>query len=845
MKFILVLILFISKVALSQENVIYYTPLKMPESLNFYYTGAFDINLLAADLADLLSQSTGKNFIIKPFAGQKEGIFLLLDTSLNSHTNETGNLEIKEKSITISAKYITGISYGMYSWLNDIGFKFYLPGDNWNIIPNLKNIYKPINKTYEPYFKLRTFTASGRLFPVKGLDEKSSVKNEWFKWFRRNRMGSDYIGIDGHKGELFNTVYKNTLEDDSTMLAPINGKRQYSVNAKLDPTNKKTVSLFINWTLDRARLEKQNYPYFLPYKKYTSVDMGDGLNYCHTPECEKVFGSVSNQAISIANEAAIKIKSVDKNAGVSTLAYTERADTPSIKIEPNVHVMVVPSAFQNVTTASNLMYRWTKKTSNVSMYDYLNIGGWTYDMPFYNLNDYFKFLNYLNTLKIEGVAYETSYSKFGAGIQQYFILKYLCEPYSNPEDLLNTFCIEMFGNAAQPIKEIFKEWYFSDVHLKTNFDNPSFYPDELGRFISKILQAESSSGLTLDQQSRIFELKAYIVYLCKYYELFQDPILKLTYINDDSIRQNKADDLLNYTWSLYSKLIFQNTPLNDFLKTISSNKENWDYKTSLTFSKYINTDNQYINSEFENVKSVYLPQSINLPKFDNSIFKTIANNTPDSIRFETIDEDAFSKFVYTIPFYCSQPGTLNIKYQTGSSKISVKANQSIGLISIESDNYNFTSNKFIKNQNSEEVINIEIPASGFYKLNLGQFYSTKVEFIIYPGSNLFYLNKKSILSNAFSLQENPKSVYSNSGIYFLSPAENILTVMPLKASARLTYSFFTSAKIPLITNLNLYPKYVTVPFTIAQKTNFMYYKNDVIRWQPLFINVQPYFFFLK
>ncbi|MEO5967604.1 MAG: DUF4838 domain-containing protein [Ferruginibacter sp.] len=845
MKFALIFLLLISKVCHAQDNVIYYTPLKMPESFDFYYTGAFDIKLLAEDLAELLSQSTGKNFIVKPYTNQKEGIFLLLDSSINSHTNETGYLEIKEKSITISAKYITGISYGMYSWLDEIGFKFYLPGDNWNIIPNLNKIYKPINKTYQPYFKLRTFTASGRLFPVKGLDENSTIKNEWFKWFRRNRMGSDYIGIDGHKGELFNSVFKNDLENDSTMLAPINGKRQYSVNAKLDPTNKKTLSLFINWTLDRAKSEKLNNPYFLPYKKYTSVDMGDGLNYCHTPECEKAFGSVSNQAISIANEAAIKIKSVDKNAGVSTLAYTERADTPSIKIEPNVHVMVVPTAFQNITTASNLMLRWTKKTSNVSMYDYLNIGVWNYDMPFYNLNDYFKYLNYLKTLKIEGVAYETSYSKFGAGIQQYFILKYLCEPYSDPEKLLEEFCLDMFGNAAKSVKSIFKEWYFSDVHLKTNFDNPSFYPDELGRFISKIIQAETSTGLNPAQQSRIYELKAYIIYLCKYYELFQDPILKLSYINDVSVKQKKVDDLLNYIWSIYNKMIFQNTQLNDLLKPISSNKNNWDYKISSTFSKYSSTNNQYINSEFENVKNIYLPQLISLPKFDSSIFKTLTIYSSDSLRFETIDEESFAKFVYAIPFYCSKPGIIKIKYKSGLSKIPSKANKNLGLISIESDDYNFISNNFIKYQNIEGEINIEIPASGFYKLNLGQFYSTKIEFIVYPGSNLIYLNKKSILSNAFSLQENPQSAYSNAGIYFLSPADNKITVMPLKANTKLTYSFFNSSKIPLITNLILYPKYITIPFTNAQKTNFMYYKNDVIRWQPLFINTQPYLFFLK
>lgn len=829
-------------IANSQKNLIYYSPVQLPKNLNSTFIGTFDIKLLAQDLSDLLSQASGQNFQIQPYSGQSKGIFLLLDTALNLNTNETAILEINNNSVTIRAKYLTGISYGMYSWLNDLGFKFYLPGIEWNIIPEIKNLYQPIKKVYQPYFKLRTFTSSGRLYPVKGLDENLTVLNEWFKWFRRNRMGSDYLGIDGHKGELFNVTYKDSLEKDSLMLAPVNGKRQFSVNAKLDPTNKKAVSLFINWALESAKSEKQKSSNLLPYKKYTSVDLGDGLNYCHTPECKKKFGSVSNQMISIANEAAIKIKNIDPRAGVSTLAYTERADTPTIKIEPNVHVMVVPSAFQGVTTPSDLMLRWSKKTSNVSMYDYLNIGVWNYDMPFFNLKEYFNFLKYLKDLKIEGVAYETSYSKFGAGIQQYFILRYLCEPYSNPEELLNSFCVEMFGNASEPIKEIFKEWYFVDVHLKTNFDNPSFYPDELGRFISKIIEAESTPGLTPDQHARIYEIKAFVVYLCKYYELYQDPVLKLSFINNPKLKQKKADDLLDYTWTLYNKMIFQNSQLSDLIKSLSPNSYKWDYKKSTEFSKYLNPGYRIINSEFDVVKKVYLPYSVNLQPFDSATFINLSELSADSIRIETIDEQAFPKFVYALPFYCNAPGVLKIKYKVGFSKMPLDQNQS--LISVESEDYSFIENKFLTRQDGEGIFNFNIPEKGYYRLNIGRFNPAKIELIIYPKSNLFYLNKKSILTNALSLQEKPNSPYSNSSIYFLAPKNNKVVAMPLKANTRLTYSFFANTKIPLKPDLKLYPKLISIPFK-DENIKLISYQNEVDRWQLWFMNIQPYFFFLK
>jgi len=491
------LAIFFFSCKLSAQQVptpVYYSIVSMPVTFTDPYYRQFDTRVLAEDVAQLLQQATRKPFQAKPFTGQQNrGIFLLLDSNLTNQGNESGVLESDGKIyVRIKARYTTGISYAMYSWLESLGFRFYLPGDDWTYIPRLNSIYlKGLrSKLYQPYFKLRMFNASGSMDAVKGLDENRQNAKDWRLWHQRNRMGSEYLRINGHIGEAFNMAHRKEIEADTTILAPVKGKRQYDVSGKLDPTNKKGVALFSAWIKSQFLQEQKNRPSFLPFQPYFTADAGDGLNYCHTEECKQTFKSVSDQVFSIVNATAKHIRSADSRAGVSTLAYGERTDTPHINIEPNVQVMVVASAFQSVSTAAELMKRWTKKTNHISQYEYLNIGVWNADKPFFNFNEYHRNLEYLRSLHIDGITYETSFSKFASGILQYFILRYLCEPYQSPQKILDEFCEKNFEQAAVPVKKLFKAWYFSDLHLKTMYDYPSFYADELGNFIQYITDAE-------------------------------------------------------------------------------------------------------------------------------------------------------------------------------------------------------------------------------------------------------------------------------------------------------------------------------------------------------------------
>ena len=831
---------------------VYYSVIEMPASIHGNYYEGFHPRLIAEDAARLLQLATGRIYTPVPLEKNADprSVFLLLDEQVKGTTNETGFFESDGKSyVRIRARYATGLSYALYSWLHDLGYRFYLPGEEWIHVPKLAGIYnkKLRKKTYTPHFKMRMISASGGSYGIKYLDENNENGAEWRLWHQRNRMGCDYLTIDGHAGEKFNLANKETIEKDSMILAPVNGKRQYYPSGKIDPTYKKGVSLFASWITDEFQKNRQKFPSYLPPKKYASADAGDGLHYCHTPACEAAYASVSDQVFGIVNEAARKIKSNFPDAGVSTMAYTERADTPGIKIDPNVHVMVVASAFQRVSTPAELMKRWRKKTTSISQYDYLNIGVWSYDMPFFNLKRYHQYLRYAQTLKTDGFQFESSLSKFASGMQQYFILRFLAEPYTNIEKVLDEFCLKNFGKAAVPVKALLKEWYFSNTHIQTNFDRPSFYAEELGRFVSYLKQAGETPGISSAIQQRIDELKAYTVYLCRYYELFAD-IKSLKEMADNPARKNElVEKTLTFTWQMYRTKIFHNTQLNDLFKKMASetNLSKWDFRKSSYLNEIQGNTADIIHQSFDEAYQQYAPKKLEKTELPELFFAENIRFSPDSFMVKTMDESAFVNFVYPLTFYCKGPSTLKLTYRTGASQADGSKGK-LMMAAVEKEDYSYISNHFESRELYDGTISFRLPSKGFYKLYLGQYQATPVNFTLFSKPFLFYHDKQMLLRNGMLLQElEPGNASPLKYLAVYAPPVDSLRFSNMNYNSNNSSSFFTAAgkKIPVAENKSNGMNSIPVP--LKQKTPFVFFSNNVYRWPFILNNTAPAYFFLK
>src|SRR5690606_21141244 len=112
----------------------------------------------------------------------------------------------------------------------------------------------------------------------------------------------------------------------------------YGKTNKICISNKELQTLFIKNTIERF-VKAGN------LNGYVSVEPSDGAGHCECKDCQEM-GTISDRVFYLANLAAVAIRSKYPKGGVNLNAYYQHADTPSCKLEPNVHVTVIPNGFQ-------------------------------------------------------------------------------------------------------------------------------------------------------------------------------------------------------------------------------------------------------------------------------------------------------------------------------------------------------------------------------------------------------------------------------------------------------------------------------------------------------------------
>jgi hypothetical protein len=848
------LCLFIISFVFAQTKVIniWYTPVQKPAYVWDEYYYYFAPQYLAEDLAGLLESSTGLTFVPKVYDGKsKTGILLLLDSANHKLSNEAAIVNSDGVSfLKITGRYASGLSYALYTYLEKVGFKFYLPGKKWTIIPAKKNIFlgKINNETWKPFFKVRASFLSGGMHWIKNLDPQANNLKEWNTWFRRNRMGSEYMILGGHIGEAFNAYNRKEIEKDSMILAPINGKRKYDVYGKLDPTYEKGVNLFNNWIVEQYKDAKKIVPSFIPCNTYQSVDPGDGLNYCHSPECKEKFKSVSDQVFTVANKAAIKFKNLYPTAGVNLYAYSERADTPSVKLESNIQVCVVATAFQDVATPEGLIKRWAKKAKHISLYDYLNIGVWNIDQPFFNLKKYFHFLDFVKQQKVEGFNFESGGSAMSSGIVQYLVLKYLCNPYADVQKEFDKFCDDVFGNAAPPLKKMMHEWFFSADKIGTRYEQVTFNEAELGRFVNYIQEASNTEGLTKIQEERIFQLKAYVVYLAKIYELKAD--VGGLYANrfDPSYKKNKVEEILNYTWMLYPTLIFHNTQINDIFKIEMANEtfsKKWDWVYSDTYKDITIDAEKKVNEEFIKTYRKYSQQAHEIYTDIDGLLTKAYLYKANSIKICMKDASSFVNYRYALNVFCAAPTQITIQYKAKPEKALESKMNDIGFITMFNDNCSFFSEQFIYPNKLNGSIVFTLPTKGHYYIHFAQHNVVNYDYSIAPGKTLFYMNNTVIQTTGLQVMDNVDgNVNTNKQLaFYTGNADSIIYNMIYADKAHYTHIYNYKGEKKILTDI--FPPYrLAFKLKEDEKNTFMYFTTDVFTWPPEFKTTPPYFFFL-
>jgi hypothetical protein len=520
----------------------------------------------ADELADWLGKVTKVSFkvVSATATAPTSGICMLDASSKLAAPSDLARLKDKCKEafvirsegdglLWITGNSIMALRHGVYSYLDQLGCRWFFPNDHWTIIPSLKSIVVKADRVEAPAFHEREFGGTGGFGGDLVVDPKRSMQGRWAQWSARNRMGGE-MPLSGHTGEAFNMAHKKDLLAHPEYLAEIKGKRvPFDEIAKPCVSNPAARKLYIDWTLKRFDPVMEKDPDG-PHAWGISVEPADGGGHCECAQCRKIGnGSPTDQVFFLANEVAKAMAADFPGKKVSLLAYNEHAMVPSIPLEPNVVVWVTPYGFNRTgLTGDDLLMAWGKKCKEIAVYDYWLIPDWSNNLPDMDYLDAMPArLRFWNSVSVKAFCGESTYSSGSVGLVWYVASRLMWNPAADVKTLVADFYQKSFGPAAPPMKRMLERWCKGFLPV----------PNEIGLSFRDLQEARK---LATDDatRARINDYVLYVQYLRLWVEYQQaargqpSTAKDVEQREEDEAQQTKAREqaieaLLTHCWRIY------------------------------------------------------------------------------------------------------------------------------------------------------------------------------------------------------------------------------------------------------------------------------------------------------
>jgi hypothetical protein len=577
------------------------------------------------DFKYLLEKSTGENWQIQ-LCGKNtsHGISLKLDNDNAFKTKESFRFQGNGVDLlTITSSSPEGLVFGFYKHLRQLGFQFYLPGEDYTIIPKLTNPFGTRKDIVDkPFLQIRNFFGTGG-FGTSNADPDQTVEKAWNLWKLRNGFGSAYA-LGGHRGENFVLENKETLQKNPQWLStPLKGQPS-DVGIKLNYLNKEALDYYTDWTI--KPFTQGNFAPPPPnHTELISIEPSDGAGFLNEYQPNKSLPSVSDQVYGAANVAAQKLDKLfpDRpNIGVNLYAYSSHAAPPSFPLNPRVFVQLIPYQFQNIAFGPSFIKLWASKAKRFGIYDYYNYADAQFDLPGgMTIEEAMKRLVHSVRAGSEGTTYETSYSKFATGIPLWLLGRYMADGNADWQKNLEGLTRVLYGEAAPKILELFQLFY----------NQPSFGIQYMGNAL-KLLNEAVALATDNEVHKRSNELKEYLQFAHLVYQS-RDVKNGTTY--------QRLLPVAEYAWKLYPQKIVHSYRIMQlvsyaFLNIDKNDKDyalyqklhiDWFPETDRTKAAWAKIrqgiDLTQVNSDFHSLIGKYkvadLPGSYDFEKVEESI----------------------------------------------------------------------------------------------------------------------------------------------------------------------------------------------------------------------------------
>lgn len=738
----------------------------------------------AEDMAGLLQKAIPASRVTVQSYTQTPASGIIINYDNTIAGNQSCKVESDGSSyIKFSAAEDNGLHFGIYQYLNNLGFRFYQPGSIWETTPVLTTAFKKIDTLYTTAYKYKTWYISGG--HNRWIMDNTTTWNwdfyfgenghNWALYQRRNGMLGEY-GFRGHRGDIMSGSYLTTLQNNPCYVANYNGSRQANSQSVPDIFNAAATNLWATaieekFTTYKNTIKSNTTAYVNQNRNFNyhysniGIEVPDGGRWGNSKDNDacgaRDYPKESDQHFTLANITAEKILVKNPGVNMQLYAYSDHADVPSsaISINKNIDVQLIPGVYQLETSTNGLRNRWYNRHGSVSEYQYLNLSGWSGETPYFNWNDLKNTLQIAKDKKSQGVVWEAAPSKFAS-------LPYLLAANTNlingasVENTLQEFCNNMFDEAAGTVYQILQLW-------GNDKSTPTKQRMQLYLQLLNTADAQTKNAPAVVKE-RMLELKAYMHYMVLYFDVANDDRVKAAKAEKDAAiciylaKTNRLQLVNSYfvittiaakygaTSDFYAKYnaINGTAYLNGTLPLITATEIENNFRDDV--SKYSNGIQQFtFNTAFDVKEQFKAASLVPLGKINFQLEYTNGANYYNKTSYNIFANTA-GKFAinYTPRFDMAGKGYINFLVESTDKALQVVTDVTID------------------NNSGSGTLTVNLPAAGNYMLTISSKYKTAAAITITTGGNSFYKNG-AFLGNK---TESYKTDISSLPGYFYVPA---------------------------------------------------------------------------
>ena len=716
----------------------------------------------AEDVALLMAKAiSGSHFTVTEYATiPSVGIVFIYDSTVTN--NSACKVESDGKGvIKFSASQDNGLCFGIYQYIAQLGFKFYLPGSVWEITPTLSSAYIKLDTVYAAKFKYNSWFISGG-YSRWIMDNNSNYGWEgyagenghnWSQYQRRNGMTGEY-SFAGHRADIITGSNIYTWQNNPCYVANFNNSRAVTSSSVPDVNNTAAMQLWAttleekyvvarswaaaigDWNIDKYRNYKGGYG-----GTNLGIEVTDGANWGNTKDnagCSgSGYGTPADQNITLANFTAEKIGAKYPDMRFQIYAYSKHADVPASNIQLNekIDVQIIPTVYQNISSTNGLRNRWYNKTKNVSEYNYMNLSAWSGETPALRMNDFKATLQIAKDKKSQGLVWETSPAKF-ASLPFLMAANLNLQKNVSVENSLKEFCNSMFTVAGETVYSLLQLWT-DDISLVGGSSNR--YKMKLYfQIVDKAEQQIAQQPEIVKQRLR--ELKAYLHYMVLYYDWSADPRSKEAKTDKAAAfciylaKTNKLQLVNSYT--LVASMVNRFGNSSTFYKQYNVANGTAYENGNLTLITTAEIDNNF-RTDFTKVNSGIGKYKFETTDAITGRFNSAGLKTADNVKVQLsytngIDNYNRSEFSIKAP----SAGSFTINYNPwfdapGEGYINILVESTDKALEIIED---FSMDK---NAKAGSLV-VKLPNAGNYKMTVTSTYKSGINLDIVTNKNIFY-----------------------------------------------------------------------------------------------------------